>query len=95
MSIIHTVLTAPEIDRVCTRDRSYLKRKLHEHCLLNSLLNRPINQPLLAELRCLLDRKPIPRRKVEQYRRNSKVRVFRLGVLVRIEHCNGKVLKYV
>lgn len=93
MTIIHTVLSPSELQRIRQQDRDYLKRKLETKCVLNNLLNRPVNKPLLAELLCILDRKPIARRKAEQ--RNSKVMVYSAGgVLVRIEHSNGKVMKY-
>ncbi len=93
MPIIHTYLPASEVKRLSQQDNDYLKRKLEVNCLLNTILNKHINRPLLAELRCILDRQPIARRKVEQYRRNSKVAVFLDGVLVRMEYSNGKVMK--
>ena len=65
---------------------------LMQHTALNKLLNKSTNQSLLAELQCVLDRQPIARRKAEQ--RNSKVYVYKDGKLVRIEHSNGKVMKY-
>ena len=94
MTIIHTYLSPAEVNRLSQRDNSYLKQKLQVKCALNNLLHKPINRPLLAELRCILDRKPIARRKTEQYRKHSKVSVCNAdGRLVRIEHCNGKVLR--
>lgn len=96
MTIIHTVLTAHEVQRLRQADKDYLNRKLEANSLLNTLLHRPVNRALLTELRCILDRQPIPRRKTEQYRKHSKVAVFNaLGMLVRIEHSNGRVLRYV
>lgn len=95
MSIIHTVLTPTELNRICQQDRDYLRRKLEVNCLLNNLLHRPINRPLLAELRCILDSEPIPRQKTERSR-TCKVRVYNVeGNLIRIEHNNGKVMRYV
>ncbi len=94
MSIIHTVLTPSELDRLSQRDNSYLRQQLTHKTMLNNLLQRPINRPLLSELRCVLDRKPIPRRKTERTDRNSKVKVYSdKGKLIRIEHANGKVMK--
>lgn len=95
MSIIHTVLPASKVKRLGQRDNDYLKRKLDDNCALNELLNKPVNKPLLDELRCILDRKTITRRKTEQHQRNSKVTVYKNGRLIRIEHANGKVMKYV
>jgi len=94
MAIIHTVLSPSEVARLSQRDNSYLRRQLNDRTMLNTLLNRPINRPLLTELRCILDRQPIPRQKTEQYRRNGKVYVYVDGWLVRIEHSNGKVIRY-
>ena len=91
MSIIHTFISQAECQRLSVRDNDYFKQKLAEHCKLNQLLNKPINKPLLNELQCVLDRQPIARRKAEQ--RSSKVRVYKDGKLVRIEHSNGKVMK--
>lgn len=94
MSVIHTYLSANQVRRLSQRDNDYLRRRLQLNCMLNSILHRHVNRPLLAELRCVLDSKPIPRRKTEQYRKNSKVRVYDAdGVLIRIEHGNGKVMK--
>ena len=94
MSIIHTYLSTGEVKRISKRDNGYLRQKLKVNGALNNLLGKPIYKPLLLELQCILDSKPIPRRKTEQHGRNSKVRVFNAdGKLVRIEHCNGKVMK--
>ena len=94
MSIIHTYLSTSEVKRISQRDNDYLKQKLKVNSALNNLLGKPIYEPLLLELQCILDSKPTPRRKTEQHHRNSKVRVYNAdGRLVRIEHGNGKVLK--
>ena len=94
MSIIHTYLSTSEVKRLGQHDRDYLKSKLDVSCMLNNLLHRPINRPLLNELQCVLDSEPITRRKTEQYSRASKVKVYNtVGVLIRIEHSNGKVMK--
>ena len=93
MSCIHTYISSAERKQLSAKDNSYFRQKLKEHCLLNELLNKPVHRPLLAELQCLLDRKPIARRKPEQ--RNSKVYVYKDGVLIRIEHSNGKLMKQV
>lgn len=93
MTIIYTYISQAEANRLSQRDNDYFKRKLEDNCLLNNILHRPVNRPLLAELQCILDRKPLARRKTEQYRSNSEVRVFKDGRLVRIEQSNGKVMK--
>ena len=93
MSIIHTYLSTAEVKRLSQRDNDYLRQKLKVNSALNNLLNRTVNKAVFAELQCILDRVPIPRRKTEQHR-NSKVRVYNAdGKLVRIEHCNGKVMR--
>ena len=93
MSIIHTYISSAERQRLSVKDNDYLRQKLDDNCRLNRLLNKPINKVLLAELLCVLDRQPIARRKAEQ--RSSKVRVFRDGKMVRIEHGNGKMMRVV
>ncbi len=94
MTILHTILSPAEIKRLSQRDNTYLRRKIDDNCMLSNILNKSVNKPLLAELRYVLDRQPLPRQKVEQYRRNSKVSVYNAeGRLMRIEHCNGKVLR--
>lgn len=93
MTIIHTLLSPSELTRLSQKDNDYLRRKLEDNCLLNTILHRPINRPLLAELRCVLDREPIARRKAEHHQMNSKVSVYKDDRLVRVEHCNGKVMK--
>lgn len=60
MSIRH-LLSRAEIGRLTQSDHSYLKRKLREGCLLSELLNKPYNKRLLTELKCILDKKPLPR----------------------------------
>jgi len=91
MSIIHTYISPTERQRLSAKDNSYFKQQLADHTMLNHLLNKPIYKPLLNELRCVLDRQPIARRKAEH--RNSKVSVYRDGELVRIEHSNGNTMK--
>ncbi len=93
MTIIQSYLTPSECRRLSLHDNDYLRRKLEEHSLLNLILAKPINKPLLNELRCVLDNKPLVRHHTEQYKRNSKVSVFKDGRLVRIEHSNGKIMK--
>ena len=94
MSIIHTFLSTTEIKLPSQRDSSYLRQKLKVNSALSNLLGKPINKPLLAELLCILDREPITRRNAGQQCRNSKVRVYNAsGELIRIECCNGKVIK--
>ena len=95
MSITHAVLSPAQVSRLSQKDNDYFRHKLADHSALNSILNKPVNRPLLAELQCVLDRKPITRRKTEQHRRNSKVSVYKEGKLIRIEHSNGRVMKYV
>ncbi len=67
MSIIRCILTNSEIQKIKQSDRKHLKRKLSEHCALNKMLNKPINQTALHELQCLLDRKPLPRQSPGQF----------------------------
>lgn len=93
MAVIHTYLSKTDCQRLSAKDNSYLKRQLEVHSALNKLLGKPIDKPLLAELLCLLDKKPIARRKPEQ--RNSKVSVYKDGRLIRIECSNGKALKVI
>ena len=93
MAIIHTYLSRAEYQRLSARDNSYLKQQLEVRSALNKLLNKSINKPLLAELQCLLDRKPIARRKPE--RRNSEVYVYKDNKLIRIEHSNGKIMEVI
>lgn len=96
MSIIHVYLSTSEVRRLSLTDRDYLNHKLKVKCMLNNLLHRPVNRPLLAELRCVLDSRPLARRKTEQYERISKVKVYNAkGKLVRIEHGSGRVMKYI
>lgn len=94
MSIIYTYISVAEGNRLALRDHSYFKQKLRDNCILSRILNKPFNRPLLHELLCLLDREPLHRRKSERLHRNSKVRVFALGKLVRIEHSNGRVMRW-
>lgn len=94
MSIIHTFIPKSDTRKISARDQSYLRRKLKDNTLLNKLLNKKVNRELLDELHCILDSKPLPRRKARQYMRASKVTVTNTdGVLLRIEHANGKVMK--
>ena len=66
MSIRH-ILTGAELQRLSQLDRAYLRRKLNEHCMLNQLLHKSVNQRLLQELQCILDKQPLPRQKAGQY----------------------------
>lgn len=74
MSILH-ILTRAEIKQLSQIDRTYLKRKLSEHCMLNRILHKPINQCLLYELQCLLDKQPLPRQKSGQFVRGQMSRL--------------------
>ena len=94
MSIIHTYISTAEVRRLSQRDNDYLRQKLVVNSALNNLLHKPIHKSLLAELQCILDSKPIPRRKTERHSRNSEVSVYNAdGKLIRIEHSNGKVMR--
>lgn len=94
MSIIHTFIARSETAKLSSRDHSYLERKLKDNCMLNSLLNRKVNRPLLHELRCVMDKKPLPRRKTKHYTRVGKVSVYNSAhKLIRIEHASGRVMK--
>jgi len=70
MSIIH-ILSKDEIHRLSKTDREYLKRKIAERSALNELLGKPVNKRLLDELQCILDSKPLPRRKPGQFVRGQ------------------------
>ena len=92
MSVIHTILPRTETKRLSQKDNDYFRQKLKEHGTLNNILNKSTNKQLLSELECILDSKPIPRRKTVQHMRCSEVKVFNAkGKLVRIEYANGKV----
>lgn len=93
MSIIHTFIPRSDTAKLSSRDNDYFKSKLKDNCMLNSLLSRKVNRPLLRELRCVLDNKPVPRRKTKHYSRVSKVLVYYNGVLIRIEHASGRLMK--
>lgn len=94
MSIIHTFIPKSDTARLSRTDGDYLRGKLKDKCMLSSLLNKKVNRPLLTELRCVLDKKPVPRRKTKRYSRVSKIRVYNTdGVLLRILHANGKLMK--
>ena len=67
MSVIHTILTPDEIKRLSQKDRDYLKKQIAERTALNKILNRPINQQILHELQCILDKQPLPRQKAGQF----------------------------
>ena len=66
MSIRH-ILTGAELQQLGQLDHDYLKRKLNEHCLLSRILNKPINQRLLHELQCILDKQPLPRQETGRF----------------------------
>lgn len=72
---IRQLLTRAELQQVSQSDRTYLKRKLSEHCTLNRMLNKPINQRVLHELQCILDSKPLPRQKAGQFIRGQVSRL--------------------
>lgn len=74
MSIRH-ILSDSDIQHISQTDRKYLKQKLNEHCVLNRLLNKPVNQRLLHELQCLLNSKPLPRQKPGQFVRGQVSRL--------------------
>ena len=74
MSIRH-ILTGAELQQLSQLDRTYLKRKLNEHCLLSRILNKPVNQRLLHELQCILDKQPLPRQKSGQFVRGRLSRL--------------------
>jgi len=94
MSIIHTYLSTSEVKRLSQRDNDYLKQKITVNSALNNLLHKTPNKAVLAELQCILDSKPMTRRKTERHQRNSKVSVYNAdGRLIRIEHSNGKVMR--
>ena len=75
MSIIHSILTPIELKRLSEKDRNYLQRQLEGRTLLNKMLNRPINQHLLHELQCILDRAPLPRQKPGRFMRGQVSRL--------------------
>ena len=95
MSVIHTYISTAEVKRLSLRDNSYLRQTLKIGSALNNLLHRPVNRTVLQELQCILDSKPIARRKTEWHQRNGKVSVYKDGKLIRIEHTNGRVMKEV
>lgn len=66
MSIRH-ILSPDELHKISNTDRRYLKRRINEKSAINRLLNRPINQRILHELQCILDKQPLPRQKPGQF----------------------------
>ena len=74
MSIRH-ILTPDELQQVSQSDRAYLKRQIKEHTILNKILNRPVNQRILHELQCVLDKQPLPRQKSGQVVRGQVSRL--------------------
>jgi len=72
---IRNLLSPDEQQRISNSDRNYLKRKLSEHCMLSRILNKPVNQRLLHELQCLLDKQPLPRQKSGQFTRGQVSRL--------------------
>jgi len=74
MSIRH-ILTPEEMKQVSNADRNYLKRQLHTRSILNRLLNKPVNQRILHELQCILDKQPLPRQKPGQFVRGQVSRL--------------------
>ncbi len=95
MSVIHTYLSRADIRQLSQRDNSYLRRQLADNSALGSLLHKTPNKAVLTELQCILDSKPVARRKTEQHRKNGKVSVYKNGKLIRIEHDNGKVMRQI
>lgn len=61
MSVIRTILTPTERKRLNESDHRYLKKQIEGRTLLNKMLNRRCNCQLLDELKCILDRAPLPR----------------------------------
>lgn len=74
MSILH-ILTRAELTQLSQIDRTYLRRKLSEHCMLNRILHKSVNQRLLDELQCLLDNQPLHRQKSGQFIRGQMSRL--------------------
>ena len=66
MSVIRQVLTPTELKKISQTDKDYLIRQLEDRTVLNHILNKPVNQHLLADLRRLLDGEVIGRRKSGQ-----------------------------
>lgn len=87
MSTIYTYISHAERQRLSARDSDYLRQQLHSRTALNKLLGKSINERLLTELLRVLDRRPIARRKTGQ--KNSAVRVYKDGKLVRMESNGG------
>lgn len=57
--IISTYIAPAERRRLTQSDHDYFKRQLETNTLVNRLMHKPVNEKLLAELLCLLDKKPI------------------------------------
>ena len=93
MSVIHTYISTSDSKRLSLKDNTYLKQQLTDRTALNQLMHRPINRQLLSELQCILDKKPITRRKTEHHERNGKIRVYKDNKLIKILHANGKLMK--
>jgi len=70
MSIRH-ILTGAEIQRLSQTDHAYLKRQLAQRTLLSRILNKPVNQRLLHELQCILDKQLLPRQKTGRFVRGQ------------------------
>jgi len=64
---IRQVLTNSDRQHLSQSDHSYLKRKIHEGCLLSELIHKPYNKHLLAELLCILDKKSLPGRETGRF----------------------------
>ena len=64
---IRQVLTNSERQHLSQSDHSYLRRKIREGCLLSELISKPYNKHLLAELLCILDKKPLPGRETGRF----------------------------
>ena len=72
---IRQMLSPSEQQHLTQSDRNYLKKQLTKHTILNRMLNRPINQHLLHELQCLLDKQPLPRQKSGKFVRGQVSRL--------------------
>jgi len=63
---IRQLLTPDERQQLTNSDQAYLRRQLRERTAISSFLNRPVNQRILQQLQCLLDKQPLPRQKAGQ-----------------------------
>jgi len=72
---IRQILSTEDIKHISQSNRRYLKRQLKERSILNRMLNKPVNQRILHELQCILDKQPLPRRKAGQVVRGQVSRL--------------------